>query len=158
MVVIRLARGGSKKNPFYHLVVADRRMPRDGRFIERVGYYNPMARGKDIRLTLEKERLDYWVSQGAKPSERVAGLVKQFEKAPEEAQKAGMSRIEIKQRQAEESAKARKKAEQEAKKAEAAAKAEEAAEASKEAAAEDQPTASEEPAPAKDDKDSGEAK
>jgi small subunit ribosomal protein S16 len=76
MVIIRLARGGAKKRPFYHIVVADSRRSRDGRFIERVGFYNPIAAGKEVRLQINKERLDYWLSQGAKASERVAGLVK----------------------------------------------------------------------------------
>ena len=77
MVTIRLARGGAKKRPFYHIVVADSRRSRDGRFIERVGFYNPIATGKEIRLQIDSERLNYWLSQGAKASERVAGLVKQ---------------------------------------------------------------------------------
>lgn len=110
MVVIRLARGGSKKNPFYHIVVADKRKPRDGRFIERVGYYNPMARGQDIRLQLEKERVDYWLNHGAKASERVTHLIKKLTKAPEAAQKAGLRKGEVKKTQAEQSAKAQKKA------------------------------------------------
>jgi len=77
MVTIRLARGGAKKRPFYHIVVADSRKSRDGRFIERVGYFNPIATGKEVRLQIDNERLNYWFSQGAKASERVAGLVKQ---------------------------------------------------------------------------------
>lgn len=77
MVTIRLARGGAKKRPFYHIVVADSRRSRDGRFIERVGFYNPIATGKEIRLQIDNERLNYWLSQGAKASERVTGLVKQ---------------------------------------------------------------------------------
>lgn len=77
MVTIRLARGGAKKRPFYHIVVADSRKSRDGRFIERVGFYNPIAAGKEVRLQIDKDRLNYWISQGAQASERVAGLVKQ---------------------------------------------------------------------------------
>lgn len=77
MVTIRLARGGAKKRPFYHIVVADSRRSRDGRFIERVGFFNPIATGKEVRLQVNNERLNYWLSQGAKASERVAGLVKQ---------------------------------------------------------------------------------
>lgn len=80
MVVIRLSRGGTKKRPFYHIVVADRRRARDGRCIERIGYYNPMAQGKEILLHLEHERATYWISQGAQPSERVNKLIKTFEK------------------------------------------------------------------------------
>ncbi len=80
MVVIRLARGGSKKAPFYHVVVADSRKSRDGRFIERIGYFNPLARNKATRLDVAKERIDYWVSKGAQLSERVSSLVKNMGK------------------------------------------------------------------------------
>ncbi len=76
MVVIRLARGGSKKRPFYHLVVADQRMKRDGRFIERVGFFNPVARGQEERLRVNNDRVEHWVGQGAQPSARVAKLLK----------------------------------------------------------------------------------
>ncbi len=75
MVTIRLARGGAKKRPFYHVVVADSRMPRDGRYIERVGFFNPIATGQEVRLQLKSERIDYWLSQGAKPSDRVNKLI-----------------------------------------------------------------------------------
>jgi len=77
MVTIRLARGGAKKRPFYHIVVADSRRSRDGRFIERIGYYNPVAARNETKLTLDSERLSYWLSQGVKPSERVNSLAKQ---------------------------------------------------------------------------------
>ena len=80
MVTIRLARGGSKKRPFYHLTVTDSRNARNGRFIERVGFFNPIARGQEERLRVDNERIDYWVSQGAQLSERVADLVKQSRK------------------------------------------------------------------------------
>ena len=80
MVVIRLSRGGAKKRPFYHVVVVDKRRSRDGRCIERVGYFNPIASGKDIRLHLNNERVQYWLSQGAQASERVQQLIKTFEK------------------------------------------------------------------------------
>jgi small subunit ribosomal protein S16 len=76
MVVIRLARGGAKKRPFYNVVVADSRNRRDGRFIERVGYYNPIASGKETGLKLELERISYWKDRGAKLSDTVAMLVK----------------------------------------------------------------------------------
>ncbi len=76
MVTIRLARGGAKKRPFYHIVVADSRNRRDGRYIERLGFFNPLAKGQEERLRVDKERVDYWVSKGAKTSERVAALVK----------------------------------------------------------------------------------
>lgn len=76
MVTIRLARGGSKKRPFYHLTVADSRNARNGRFIERVGFFNPIARGQEERLRVDQERVNYWLGQGAQASERVAQLLK----------------------------------------------------------------------------------
>lgn len=76
MVTIRLARGGSKKRPFYHLTVTDSRKSRDGRYIERVGFFNPIARGQEERLRVDTDRVDYWVGQGAQVSERVAKLLK----------------------------------------------------------------------------------
>lgn len=77
MVIVRLARGGSKKRPFYSINVCDSRCRRDGRFIERIGYYNPMAAGQAVRLNVNQERLAYWQSQGAQLSETVARLVKE---------------------------------------------------------------------------------
>jgi len=77
MVVIRLARGGCKKRPFYHIVVTDSRNRRDGRYIERIGFFNPVAGDKQERLRLDTERAEHWVSQGAQPSDRVATLIKQ---------------------------------------------------------------------------------
>lgn len=81
MVVIRMARGGAKKRPFYRLVVADKRCSRDGRYIERVGFFNPLAAGAEERLRLDLERVDHWVSQGAQPSDRVKTLIKEARKA-----------------------------------------------------------------------------
>lgn len=81
MVTIRLARGGAKKRPFYSIVVTDSRNARDGRFIERVGFFNPVARGQEERLRLNMERLAYWISNGAQASDRVAQLVKEAQKA-----------------------------------------------------------------------------
>ena len=77
MVTIRLSRTGAKKQPFYHIVVADSRSKRDGRCIERVGFFNPVAKGGEERLRINRERVDHWVSQGAKASERVTGLLKE---------------------------------------------------------------------------------
>ncbi|MDX1799900.1 MAG: 30S ribosomal protein S16 [Marinobacter sp.] len=76
MVIIRLARGGSKKRPFYHLTVTDSRKARDGRFIERVGFFNPVARGQEERLRVDQARIDHWVALGAQTSDRVAQLLK----------------------------------------------------------------------------------
>lgn len=81
MVTIRLSRGGAKNRPFYHVVVTDSRNARDGRYIERVGFFNPLARGKEERLRLDNERIDYWRSNGAQPSDRVAKLIKDALKA-----------------------------------------------------------------------------
>lgn len=76
MVTIRLARSGAKKRPFYHLTVADSRNPRDGRFIERVGFFNPLAKGQEESLRINQERIEYWVAKGAQLSDRVAKLIK----------------------------------------------------------------------------------
>jgi small subunit ribosomal protein S16 len=84
MVVIRLARGGAKKRPFYQVVVADRRKPRDGRFIERVGHYCPLGNDKE-EISLKRERVSYWVGQGAQPSERVFHLIKKFDEVKKNA-------------------------------------------------------------------------
>ena len=80
MVVIRLARGGQKNRPFYHVVVTDSRNSRDGRYIERLGFFNPLAQGSEERLRLDAERIEHWQSQGAQPSERVAKLIKDAKK------------------------------------------------------------------------------
>ena len=77
MVVIRLARGGAKKRPFYQIIVTDSRNPRDGRFIERIGFFNPTAQGQAEKVRLNAERFAYWVANGAQPSDRVASLAKQ---------------------------------------------------------------------------------
>ena len=75
MVKIRLSRGGAKKKPFYHIVVTDSRNARDGRNIERVGFFNPVARGQEERLRLDLDRVDYWTGVGAQLSDRVKTLV-----------------------------------------------------------------------------------
>ena len=81
MVSIRLSRAGAKKRPFYHLVVTDSRNRRDGRYIERVGFFNPVGTEKEENLRVDLERVDFWLGQGAKPSERVATLLKASRKA-----------------------------------------------------------------------------
>ena len=126
MVVIRLARSGAKKSPFYHVVVANSRDSRDGRFIERVGYYNPMARGKETRLSIDQERIAYWKSCGAQPTERVTSLVKTINNDAN-INAPAPTKAEQKLAQVEESAKAARVTAEEAKKA---------AESSEEAAAE----------------------
>ena len=76
MVTIRLARVGAKRRPFYHVVVADKRAPRDGRFIERVGYYNPIAAGAEVPVRIDTRRVEHWRSRGARTSPAVARLLK----------------------------------------------------------------------------------
>ena len=84
MVIIRLARSGAKKNPYYFITVADERRPRDGAFIERLGFFNPMARGQEERLRLDLDKLNEWISKGAQVSDRVKALVKESKLTPEE--------------------------------------------------------------------------
>jgi small subunit ribosomal protein S16 len=75
MVKIRLQRTGANKRPFYHIVAADSRKPRDGRYLQRIGFFNPIAAGKEERLRFDTELLTYWIANGAQLSPRVAGLV-----------------------------------------------------------------------------------
>ena len=81
MVKIRLTRGGAKKRPFYHIIVTDSRSARDGRNIERVGFYNPVATGGEKRVELNLERVRHWQSKGAQLTDKVAVLVKEAAKA-----------------------------------------------------------------------------
>lgn len=76
MVTIRLARGGAKKRPFYSIVVADSRRSRDGRFIEKIGFFNPIAAGQEEKVRIDLDRIEHWVGVGAQLSDRVAKLVK----------------------------------------------------------------------------------
>ncbi len=76
MVTIRLSRTGAKKKPFYHIVVADSRNKRDGRYIERIGFYNPGAKGNEVTLKLDSNRVEHWQSHGAQVSDRVSKLIK----------------------------------------------------------------------------------
>ncbi|KTD75509.1 30S ribosomal protein S16 [Legionella waltersii] len=85
MVVIRLSRGGAKKRPFYHMVVTDSRKRRDGNYIERIGYFNPIARGQEVRLHVDMEKLSQWQKVGARLSDRVAALIKEYNKAESSA-------------------------------------------------------------------------
>ncbi len=120
MVVIRLRRLGAKKRPFYHVVVADSRFAATGRFIEQLGFFNPIARGNEERLRLNAERVQYWLSVGAQPSDRVQCLIKENEMGPEAAAKL---------REEKRAAKAAAKAEAKAAAAAAAAEGAEAASA-----------------------------
>jgi small subunit ribosomal protein S16 len=83
MVSIRLSRGGAKKRPFYHIVVTDQRNRRDGRYIERLGYFNPIAADGKDRIRVDLPRIDYWIGQGAQPSDRVSSLLKGYRKQVE---------------------------------------------------------------------------
>ena len=142
MVKIRLARGGAKKRPFYSIVVTDSRKRRDSAYIERIGYFNPVARGQEVRLTLEEDRLTFWQSKGAQLTDRVSQLVKEF-KDPSIREKqlaAKAAKIEA----------IKAKAEAEAKAAAEAAAAEEAAAAAEAAAAEAEATAEEAETPAEE--------
>ncbi len=86
MVTIRLSRTGAKKRPFYHIVVTDSRNARDGRFIERLGFFNPVAQGGEEKLRVDRGRVDHWIGHGAQPSDRVSRLLEQAPTAvPEEA-------------------------------------------------------------------------
>ena len=85
MVVIRLSRAGAKKRPFYHIVVTDSRKPRDGKYIESIGYFNPVARGQEVRLHLEMDKLTKWEGVGAQLSERVRSLAKEFNQQAKKA-------------------------------------------------------------------------
>jgi small subunit ribosomal protein S16 len=80
-MVVRLTRGGAKKRPFYQIVVTDSRNARDGRFIERIGFFNPTAQGQAEKVRLDTTRFAHWIAQGAQPSDRVAALAKQVQKA-----------------------------------------------------------------------------
>lgn len=128
---IRLSRGGSKKRPFYRIVVAEAASPRDGRYVERIGHYNPMvAKDNDQRLVVDGERVKHWMGLGAKPTERVQKLLSTLSLTPA---------VEMRD-QPKKSAPGKKRAEREAEEAAAAAEAEAAAEApAEEAPAEEAP-------------------
>ena len=132
MVIIRLARSGAKKNPYYFITVADERRPRDGAFIERLGFFNPSANGQEERLRIDLDKLQEWISKGAQVSERVSSLIKEAKLTPEEYQ----AKVEAKK--AKSDAKKAAMAEKLAKEAEEKA-AEEAAAVPEEAPAEEAP-------------------
>ena len=120
MVVVRLAKSGAKKNPYYFITVADSRKPRDGAFIERLGFFNPSARGSEERMRFNIERLDHWIGQGAQLSDKVKELAKDARLSPDELQEK-LERKKEKRDKKKEAIKAKKVAELEAKAEEAAA-------------------------------------
>ena len=157
MLTIRLARSGAKKRPFYHISVADSRMPRDGRFVERIGYFNPIASGQEVRLEIDLERVDYWIGQGAQPSDRVLNLLKQNKETPEQTEKRLAAKEQKRQKKlakklAEKEPVVEEAAAEEEAPAEEAAAEEAAAEVAEEAPAEEAPAeaAAEEEAPAEE--------
>ena len=142
MVIIRLARSGAKKNPYYFITVADERRPRDGSFIERLGFFNPTARGQEERLRVDLDKINEWVSKGAQLSDRVQYLVKEAMLSPEELKaKMDARKAKADAKKAAIEAKLAKEAEEKAAEEAAAA---EAAEAAEEAPAEEAPVEAEE--------------
>ena len=127
MVIIRLSRSGAKKNPYYFITVADSRKPRDGAFIERLGFYNPLAQGQEEVLRIDHKKIDEWIAKGAQLSDRVKKLLKDSKLSPEDLEKR----------------KAKKKEKADAKKAAILAKQQEElkAEAAEEPPAEEEPAA-----------------
>lgn len=138
MVKIRLARGGAKKRPFYSIVVTDSRKRRDSAYIERIGYFNPVARGQEVRLTLEEDRLTFWQSKGAQLTDRVSQLVKEFKDPSIREKQLAAKAAKI------EAIKAKAEAEAKAAAAETEATAEEAETPAEEAAPEAEAEAKEE--------------
>ena len=122
MVVVRLAKSGAKKNPYYFITVADSRKPRDGAFIERLGFFNPSAKGSEERMRFNVERLDHWISQGAQLSDKVKELAKDARLSSDELQ-AKLDAKKDKRTKKKEALKAQKIAELEAQAKEAAAEA-----------------------------------
>ena len=157
MVVIRLSRAGAKKRPFYHICVSDRRNKRDGRFIERIGFYNPIAKDTEEKIRFDTERYEHWVSVGAKPSDTVMMLLKRSKMSDEDIQKIEENKLAQKQKRKEkeilekqEAAAAEETAEdapvEEAPVEEAPAEAEAPAEVAEDAPVEEAPAEAEAPA------------
>ena len=149
MVIVRLAKSGAKKNPYYFITVADSRKPRDGAFIERLGFFNPSAKGSEERMRFNLDRLDHWISNGAQLSDKVKELAKDARLSPEDLEKKLKAKKE-KKLQKKEALKAKKVAEleaqmKEAEKVEPEAKEETPAE---EAPAEETPAEAKEETPA----------
>jgi len=150
-LALRMARGGAKKRPYYRIVVADSRMPRDGRYIEKVGTYNPMlAKGDENRVTMDVDRIKHWMGQGARPSDRVsrfleaAGILEAKKRDNPNKGKPGKKALELIEEKKEKAEAAKEAAK------EAAEAAKEAAKAAKEAAAEAKSAPAAEEAPAEE--------
>ena len=156
MVIVRLAKSGAKKNPYYFITVADSRKPRDGAFIERLGFFNPSAKGSEERMRFNLDRLDHWISNGAQLSDKVKELAKDARLSPEDLEKKLKAKKE-KKLQKKEALKAKKVAEleaqmKEAEKVEPEAKEEASAEETpaEEAPAEEAPAEAKEETPAEE--------
>ena len=156
MVIVRLAKSGAKKNPYYFITVADSRKPRDGAFIERLGFFNPSAKGSEERMRFNLDRLDHWISNGAQLSDKVKELAKDARLSPEDLEKKLEAKKE-KKLQKKEALKAKKVAEleaqmKEAEKVEPEAKEEASAEETpaEEAPAEEAPAEAKEETPAEE--------
>ena len=150
MVKIRLARGGAKKNPFYSIVATDSRKRRDSGYIERIGYFNPVARGQEVRLQLEEDRLSYWISQGAQISDRVKQLVKEYKDPSIREKQLAMQAAKADEKAKKIAAEEKAKADLEAKEAAEAAAQEAAVAEAAEAEAEAEAPAAEAEAPAEE--------
>ena len=135
MVVVRLARGGAKKHPFYHIVVTDSRRRRDSGYLERLGYFNPFAAKGDVPVFLNRDRFDYWLSQGAKSSQRVSSIVSKLDKG-KFAIKEETKKVEADTEEAKESSKVEADAEEAKKSSKVEADAGEAKKSSKKSEAE----------------------
>ena len=153
MVVVRLAKSGAKKNPYFFITVADSRKPRDGAYIERLGFFNPSAKGSEERMRFNIERLDHWIAQGAQLSDKVNELAKDARLSPEDLQTKLDARKD-KRSQKKDAIKAKKVAELEAQAKEAAA--EEAA--AEEAPAEEAPAEEESPSEKSEEESSDDEK
>ena len=157
MVVVRLAKSGAKKNPYYFITVADSRKPRDGAFIERLGFFNPSAKGSEERMRLNIERLDHWIGQGAQLSDKVKELAKDARLSPDELQEK-LERKKEKRDKKKEAIKAKKVAELEAMAEEAAAEETPTEEAPAEEATTEEAPAEEAPAEESEEESSDDEK
>ena len=153
MVVIRLSRAGAKKRPFYHICVSDRRNKRDGRFIERIGFYNPIAKDTEEKIRFDNERYDHWTSVGAIPSDTVLMLMKRSKMTEEEIKKIEDKKTARQERKKQEKILKQQEAAAEEAPVEAAAEEAPVEAAAEEAAAEE---AAEEEAPAEEAEPSNE--